>query len=68
LHIVLVFNIKGRSVVFVGQMSVNNSLLAFNVKGVWAAVYLDKKLILPSKKEQENARSNFGKVFNMELE
>jgi len=49
-------------------MSVNNSLLAFNVKGVWAAVYLDKKLILPSKKEQENARSNFGKVFNMELE
>lgn len=45
--------IEDRSIVFIGQIEVGNYFPSAECQSLWAIAYLDGKLILPSKEEQE---------------
>lgn len=51
--------IHDRSIVFVGQIGVGNYFPMLECQSLWAAAYLDGRLALPSKEEQEKDVARF---------
>ncbi|KAH6663126.1 putative dimethylaniline monooxygenase, partial [Halenospora varia] len=45
--------VEDRSIVFIGQVGVGNYFPTVECQALWATVYLDGKLVLPSMEEQE---------------
>jgi len=41
------------SIVFIGQLLIANYFMAAQCQAMWATAYMDRKLTLPSKEEQE---------------
>lgn len=48
-----------QSIVFIGQVCVGNYFPIVQCQAMWAAAYLDRKFVLPSKEEQEKEVSLF---------
>jgi len=46
-------SIEDRSIVFIGQVGVGNYFPTVECQSLWAMAYLDGKLVLPSRREQE---------------